>query len=77
MIIIPVTCNDNENNNDDSEAWARIATTLIMLGHGYADEVYFPEELPYFYVNVHGPPVSCTANAIAASSLAHCLVHRR
>jgi hypothetical protein len=76
--------NANNTDEDDSEAWARIATALILLGHGYADEAHnlvgplsFPEELPYFHVNVHGPPVSCTADALAAASLTHCLVHRR
>eukprot|EP00978_Attheya_sp_CCMP212_P024351 scaffold76388_cov59-Attheya_sp.AAC.1 len=32
---------DHEDNDDeDSEAWARIATALILLGHGYADEAH-------------------------------------
>ena len=49
------TPSSNGVNNDSSEAWARIATALILLGHGYADEAHnlvgllsFPEELPYF-----------------------------
>ena len=73
----------NGVDNDSSEAWARIATALILLGHGYADEAHnlvgplsFPEELPYFHVRP-GPPVSLPSDAQAAASLVHCLVHRR
>jgi PAS domain-containing protein len=80
------TRSDNNNNNNNSrsdaaaEQWARVATALLLLGHGYADHAHnlvgplsFPQDLDYF----EGPPVVCACTDIcAAASYTHCLVHR-
>lgn len=75
--------NDPESNHNRAEYWARIATALLLLGHGYTDHAHnlvgplsFPQELAYFY----GPPVQLSSqqkDILAAASAVHCLVHRK
>jgi len=66
--------------DDNDEYMARIATALILLGHGYTDEAHnlvsslsWPKELPFSY----GPPIATEPEILALSSYSHCLVHRR
>lgn len=69
------------SSTNEREYWARIATALIVLGHGLTDEAHdlvaplsWPEPLSYSY----GPPVNVTSHvALAFASYTHCLVHRR
>ena len=74
---------DASNDNDDNnlEYTARIATALLLLGNGYTDEAHdlvlslsWRGELPYAY----GPPVHVENEQLqAAACYTHCLVHRR
>ena len=60
---------------------ARVATALLLLGNGYADEAHdlvlplsWRGDLPYS----HGPPVAVADEEIhTLACYAHCLVHRR
>ena len=68
------------SNKPEANHWARIATALIYLGHGYTDEAHnligplcFPEGLPFYY----GPPVVTSSPVLAAASYVHALVHRQ
>ena len=68
------------SNKPEANHWARIATALIYLGHGYTDEAHnlvgplcFPEALPFY----HGPSVVTSAPVLAAASYVHALVHRQ
>lgn len=68
------------SNKAEDNHWARIATALIYLGHGYTDEAHnligplcFPEGLPFY----HGPAVITSDPVLAAASYVHALVHRQ
>ena len=69
------------NQRTEQYQWARIATALLLLGHGYTDEAHnllgplsFPEALPYY----DGPPVPAASPAIeACAAVGHAAVHRQ
>ena len=66
---------------DNLEYTARIATALLLLGNGYADEAHdlvlslsWRSELPYAY----GPLINVKNEQLQAlACYTHCLVHRR
>lgn len=72
---------DHENLNCENEYLSRIATALILLGHGYTDECHdlvsslsWPNELPFAY----GPPIDVQSEEILTlASYVHGLVHRK
>ena len=64
----------------DQIHYARIAASLLLLGHGYTDESHALVS-PLSWVQpttfVYGPPVASSPPVAAMASFVHSLVHRR